>query len=91
MGEYLFGEIGEPNVKISNLPTFLKNYRQIKSLPNCDIFQSSKYNSCQHFLFYSISPLLKPAKPFLRHNKWTWAHIGTWAHKCLAQFPHFVT
>ena len=63
IGEDLFGEIGELK-KIAKInlhqmnnilrtSPFFQYYRQIKSSPNCDIFKTAKYNSHQHFLFYS--------------------------------------
>ena len=40
--------------KILSPPPFFPYYCPIKSLPNCDIFKTAKYNSHRHFSFYSI-------------------------------------
>ena len=63
IGDYLFGEIGEffKFAKISchqigtlqSLDITSVGNRQIKSLPNCHIWKTAKYNSRQIFSFYS--------------------------------------
>ena len=59
IGEELFGEIGE-SINFAKISSYQMKkvwtppiFFQTKSLPNCDIFKTAKYNSHQHFLFYS--------------------------------------
>ena len=83
IGKDLFGEIGELKKfakinlhqmnNILRTSPFFQYYRQIKSSPSCDIFKTAKYNSHQHFSFYSIWKKSRPTLPifwacYLKHT-----------------------
>ena len=44
--------------------TFFQYYLQIKSLQNCDIFKTAKYNIHHHFSFYSRSMIFTMVKGY---------------------------